>query len=60
MSRDNRGNLHRGGLGNNCTFYKDGQANKFNSSRPKEIKPATFDGKISWIDLSSHFDICAK
>ena len=60
LSRHIRGNPKRGGLGNNGTFYKDGQANKVNSSRPKEIKPATFDGKSSWIDFRSHFDICAE
>ena len=60
VTRHIRGNPNRGGLGNNGTFYKDGQANKVNSSRPKEIKPATFDGKSSWIDFRSHFDICAE
>ena len=60
VTRHIRGNQKRGGLGNNGTFYKDGQANKVNSSRPKEIKPATFDGKSSWIDFRSHFDICAE
>ena len=60
LSRHIRGTPNRGGLGNNGSFYKDGQANKVNSSRPKEIKPATFDGKCSWIDFRSHFDICAK
>ena len=60
VTRHIRGNPNRGGLGNNGTFYKDGQANMVNSSRPKEIKPATFDGKSSWIDFRSHFDICAE
>ena len=60
VTRHIRGNPNRGGLGNNGTFYKDGQANNLNSSRPKEIKPATFDGKSSWIDFRSHFDICAE
>ena len=59
-SRHIRGNPNRGGLGNYGTCNTDGQANKVNHSRPKEIKPATFDGKSSWIDFRSHFDICAE
>ena len=59
VTRHIRGNPNRGGLGSNRTFY-NGQANKVNSSRPKEIKPATFDGQSSWIDFKSHFDICAE
>ena len=59
-SRHIRGNPNRGGLGNYGVCNTDGQANKVNSSRPKEIKPATFDGKSSWIDFRSHFDICAE
>ena len=53
-------NPNRDGLGNYGTSNTDGQANKVNSSRQKEIKPATFDGKSSWIDFRSHFDICAE
>ena len=59
-SRHISGNPNRGGLGKYGTCNTDGQANKVNHSRPKEIKPATFDGKNSWIDFRSHFDICAE
>ena len=60
VTRHTRGNPNRGGLRYNGPFYKDGQANKVNSTGQKEIKPATFDGKSSWIDFKSHFDICAE
>ena len=60
VTRHIRGNPNKGWLGNYGSCNTGGQGNKVNFSRPKEIKPATFDGKSSWIDFRSHFDICAE
>ena len=31
-----------------------------NVSNRKNVKPATYDGKSSWLDFKSHFEICAQ
>ena len=31
-----------------------------NDQRKTIVKPATYDGKTSWIDFKSHFEICAQ
>ena len=34
--------------------------NTSNVSNRKNVKPATYDGKSSWLDFKSHFVICAQ